>query len=216
MKSKFYAILANTLRSKIYLDYLIKKNLLPLKLIFLDDKKKNYLKKFLKKKNLNIKYFKTKNINNKKLNNYLINLKERYFLYSGYPGQIIKNKNLLSKKKFLHAHPGKLPEYKGSTTLFYSILKLNKVYCSSIILNNRIDGGKILNIKKFKLKANQFSKLGEYDAKIRILTLYDVLSNLNIGIFNNGIANNSTAKKTYNHYFIAHPIIRYLARRKIY
>ena len=195
MKSKFYAILANTLRSKIYLDYLIKKNLLPLKLIFLDDKKKNYLKKFLKKKNLNIKYFKTKNINNKKLNNYLINLKERYFLYSGYPGQIIKNKNLLSKKKFLHAHPGKLPEYKGSTTLFYSILKLNKVYCSSIILNNRIDGGKILNIKKFKLKANQFSKLGEYDAKIRILTLYDVLSNLNIGIFNNGIANNSTAKK---------------------
>ncbi len=45
MKSKFYAILANTLRSKIYLDYLIKKNLLPLKLIFLDDKKKKLFEK---------------------------------------------------------------------------------------------------------------------------------------------------------------------------
>ena len=40
---------------------------------------------------------------------------------------------------------------------------------------------------------------------------YDALLNLNIKTVDNSIAN-----KTYNNYFIAHPIIRYLARRKIY
>lgn len=211
MKLEFCAILANTLRSKIYLDFLIKKNLLPSKLIVFDNKKKFFINKYLSKINLNIKFFNTKNINNKQLNNYIINLKQKYFLYSGYPGQIIKNKNLLSKKKILHAHSGKLPQFKGSTTMFYSILKLKKVYCSSIILNNRIDEGKILNIKQFKLNSNQFSKLEEYDAKIRILTLHDVLLNLNIKTLDNSITN-----KTYNNYFIAHPIIRYLARRKVF
>ncbi len=99
MKPEFCAILANTLRSKIYLDFLIKKKLLPSKLIIFDNKKKNFLKKHPSKINLNIKYFNTKNINNKRLNNYIINLKQKYFLYSGYPGQIIKNKKLLNKKK---------------------------------------------------------------------------------------------------------------------
>ena len=43
-------------------------------------------------------------------------------IYSGYGGVILKEKVLSQGKKFLHVHGGFLPQYKGSTTNYYSIL----------------------------------------------------------------------------------------------
>ena len=59
------------------------------------------------------------------ISTYLKNSKSKLFLVSLYPGKkgVIKDQSLLKKKFFLHSHSGKLPEYKGSTTIYYSLLK---------------------------------------------------------------------------------------------
>ena len=66
-------------------------------------------------------------INSKLVVKKIIKSKFNNFIYSGYPGEIVK-KFMLNKKKFIHFHPGKLPEFKGSTTIFYSILLKKKIF----------------------------------------------------------------------------------------
>ena len=145
-KKEFNLLLANTNRSVDYVNYLKTKNLKPKKIIIYSKskvKKKLIINSFFN----NIILFKTNDINNNKLVNYLLNLKEYYFIFSGYPAKIIKSSILLDKKFIIHSHPGKLPEYKGSTTIIYSIIKQNKIWCSTIRMNEKIDGGKILILK---------------------------------------------------------------------
>ena len=38
----------------------------------------------------------------------------------------------IGEKRYLHMHPGKLPIERGSTTIYYSILKRKKINCYSI------------------------------------------------------------------------------------
>lgn len=211
MINNFSIILSNNFRSKIYLEYLLKNKFLPSEIIFLHDGKKNLLYKLLKKIDIKIKKFHYSIIDNEKIIDYILNSKNIYFIYSGYSGYVIKNANLLSKKKILHAHPGKLPEYKGSTTIFYSILNFNKIYCSTMILNKKIDDGEKLNQLQFKLKCKNFKNFDFFDARIRIITLVDALKKIQ----KNRKFDKRKKNKTFNNYYVAHPIIRYLAKRKV-
>lgn len=211
MINNFSIILSNNFRSKIYLEYLLKNKFLPSEIIFLHDGKKNLLYKLLKKIDIKIKKFHYSIIDNEKIIDYILNSKNIYFIYSGYSGYVIKNANLLSKKKILHAHPGKLPEYKGSTTIFYSILNFNKIYCSTMILNKKIDDGEKLNQLQFKLTCKNFKNFDFFDARIRIITLVDALKKIQ----KNRKFNKRKKNKTFNNYYVAHPIIRYLAKRKV-
>ena len=98
MKNNFSIILANTYRSKIYLEYFLKSKFRPSEIIFLDNGKKNILNKLFKNINTKIKRFNHTLIDNENIINYIINSKNLYFVYSGYPGYVIKNINILSKK----------------------------------------------------------------------------------------------------------------------
>ena len=106
---RFGLIISNTKRSKVYLTELLKNSLKPKLIILLMDKKNinanfnlNKLKKF------NFIQFKSNNINDAKVTNYLLRNKIKNFVYSGYPGAIIKNELLLKNKNFIHSHSGKL------------------------------------------------------------------------------------------------------------
>ena len=136
---KFGLIISNTQRSKVYLAELLKNNLKPKLIILLIDKKNQNINFNLNKlKKLNFTQFKTNNIDNTKVANYLLRSKIKNFVYSGYPGKIIKNKFLLKNKNLIHSHSGKLPNYKGSTTIYYSVLNENKIFCSTFIMNSSL------------------------------------------------------------------------------
>ena len=64
---------------------------------------------------------------------------ESTFIYSGYGGIILRKELFLTGKKFLHVHGGYLPDYKGSTTNYYSLIDGNTMGASSIFLNEKID-----------------------------------------------------------------------------
>ena len=210
MQTKFAILVSNSARSICYLKYLKKNNLKPKNIVHLDDLSNNYFAKFLKKKNFyfestHIKKFNTKTIN-KEVSSYLLKIPSKIIIYSGYPGIIIKKKKLLTAKNIVHAHPGKLPEYKGSTTIYYSLLKEKKIYCSTIVLNEKIDSGKIVMIKKYMVPKNLKLIDKEYDNEIRAN---------NIVLFIKKLKKTNVKKNIYSTaYHVIHPVLRSIVLNK--
>tara|TARA_Y100000816_G_scaffold251164_2_gene201484 strand:+ start:429 stop:1118 length:690 start_codon:yes stop_codon:yes gene_type:complete len=212
-------IISSNQRSIIYLKILKKNYLLPKKIIFLKNRKEKMFNKkiltFLYKyrTKVDLKIFNTTQINSINISNYLKNLKSKLFLVSLYSGKkgIIKDKTLLKKKFFLHSHSGKLPEYKGSTTIYYSLLKDKKIWCDTFFLNEKIDQGKIICSNEYPIPKNITSIDKYYDAKIRALNLVSALKKLEKKKVKFKI--NKKIKSSY--YYIMHPVLRLLTINKL-
>lgn len=200
---QFSIIISNTKRSIEYLKQLESNNLIPKEIIYIDNMAKNKISKNLKKKLKNkvIKKFNNSCID-KKIEEYLLKLRTKYFIYSGYPGIIIKNKKLLIKKKIIHSHPGKLPFFKGSTTIYYSLLIKKKIFCSTLLLNYKIDSGPILHSREYPrpCKINEIDET--YDNKIRAQNLIFVLKNLKI------LKEKKQSNQSIQPYYVIHPLLR--------
>ena len=209
---KYLIFLSNNERSYEYLKLLINKKKYPNFIIHLDYKKnnksKNKIFSIIKKKKLNFKSFKGSSVDQKNIKKFLINLNDKIFVYSGYSAKIIKNKFILKKKIFLHSHTGKLPKYKGSTTIYYSLIEEKKIYCTTFIMNSQIDQGAILLIKKYPLLKN-YKNIDDYDNKIRAKNILITLNN-----FYKLKKNIKKYKDNYSSYYIIHPILRYIALKK--
>jgi methionyl-tRNA formyltransferase len=216
---KLGLILSSNLRSYIYLLYLIKNQIALKHIVFLKDKReKKYNKKIIRyliknKKKYVLKIFLSKRINNKKIITYLLNQKEKLFIVSLYPGRegIIRSSNLLKKKFFLHSHTGKLPKYKGSTTIYYSLLNESKIFCDTFFLNNKIDQGRVVCSKRYPIPMNIYSIANIYDAKIRVKNIIFAINKLKNKNFYLRIR-----KKNYSklNFYIIHPLLRYITYNK--
>ena len=206
MSNNFDILITNTNRSIYYLKILKQNKLIPNNIIYLDNNKKNYisnkLKIILKNKKYNLKTFKTDNIDDVKVVNYLLNNRIRNIIYSGYPRKIIYNKKLLKNKNLIHSHSGRLPNYRGSTTIYYSILNERKIYCTTFILKPKIDSGKILLIKNYPLPKKITSIDNKYDNEIRAQNILYVIKNLNI------LKKKKLKNKFYLPYYVIHPVLR--------
>ena len=119
-------------------------------------------------------------------------------------GEII-NKKFLKNREILHCHPGELPFFKGSGTIYYSILESKSVCCSIIKLNDKIDEGKVVFNKRFNLPDLKKINYVHYDNEIRAKTFVDFLrSKKKLKI--------KKIKDNFLPYYIPHPIIRYLCK----
>lgn len=65
-------------------------------------------------------------------------------VYAGFGGQIVGQEVLGLGVPLLHLHAGRLPEYRGSTTVYYSILRERACAVSAILLSSGIDMGAIV------------------------------------------------------------------------
>lgn len=202
-------LFADTPRSKIYIRYLIKNKFCINNLIIYSKKKLAFLNKYRNNPKINnFILIKEKNLNSDKLKYFLKKSKLKKLIYSGYPGEVV-TQDVLSNFKLIHIHPGNLPFFKGSTTLYYTILEKRNIYCTVFYLNRHIDSGKIIFKKNFPYpkKIHEIEKT--FDDTIRAKTLVSFLKNKNIKSYKT--KNNKNLK---NNYYIAHPIIRQLVINK--
>ncbi len=200
----------------IILDDKNKKNKKQFKKIFLKynnfkiNKKKNFdLISYLKEKQISFEIIKCKTINNQKVYskiNSMIN--EKYFIVSLFPGDIIKKKFFKLGKYFFHAHGGYLPNYRGSTTNYYSHLDGKGLGASVIILNEYIDRGKIV----FKFRTKHFKSIKNYDGCLdSFLRVYALC------LFMKKFFKSKKLKKIKNDsikgddYYIIHPVLKNLS-----
>ena len=94
----------------------------------------------------------------KKLKNILSEQKNKNFLYTC--GGIVK-KDLLEIKnaKFIHIHPGIVPEVKGSDGFWWSLLLRGVSGASCFFMNSGIDTGDVILKKDYKLPKMHLSKI---------------------------------------------------------
>ncbi len=134
--------------------YFSKINTYEIKNIYLS--KKNLNKKILPLiKKLNLNYNIIKKVNSYKIISFIKKNKVDINIICAFP--YFFKKDLLNSAKFgtLNMHGGKLPNYKGASTLNWQIINGEKKIGISIIkANTSIDGGDILSQYSFNLKDN--------------------------------------------------------------
>ncbi len=200
-------ILSETPRSLKYLEQIIKHKIKISKII-LYSKKFGKVFEFIKKKKIDnlLIYCKSNNINSHIITRNLESDKTKINVISTYAGEIVNNSSLL-KKKLIHCHPGDLPEFKGSTTIYYSMIIKKKICVTIFIMSRKIDEGKILYKKYFNSPKNLNDIENSFDNKIRASALIEYLKNQRI-------INVSNKRNKILPYYIAHPIIRQLVLKK--
>ena len=226
-------LLANNVRSTAYLQVLVNNNLFPSFIIFIRNEEKSSisdtLPEFIKSNKLKSKYFDpTKNIidladfykikyeilniddiNSDELISELKKSNEKYFIYSGPGGQILKRNILSIGKEFLHVHPGKLPGYRGSTTIYYSIIDKDMCYASSFFLRENIDTGPLIKEKEFPKPENGEIIDFIYDPFIRSSLLMDVINEYIENDYKFPMKQQPIDDE--GNYYIIHPVLKHIA-----
>lgn len=202
MQKSLSIVLANTKRSKFYINELKKNKIYLENIIFYskitDNKILKSLKKYPYKDNLFL--IKSNNINNKTIEKELLKIKSKYILFSGYNAEILKNKKIL-KKNIIHCHPGLLPKYRGSTVFYYSMLEMNRIDVSVFKITKNIDEGRILFTKSYSFPKNKIDLENDFDHIIRAKTLVSFIKSKKNKF-------KKLKSKFDSFYYIAHPIIR--------
>lgn len=89
-------------------------------------------------------------INDEKLIRFLRNsVDEKYIIFCG--GGILRNQILNSGKRFIHVHPGIVPDVKGADGLLWSALLHDQIGMSAFFMNQGIDTGDIIASRSFTI-----------------------------------------------------------------
>ena len=161
----------------------------------------------LKIKKWNYQTLHVDHVNSPDINDYLIKLRPSLVIYYG--SQIVSSKILKNGIPFLHLHSGWLPDYRGSTTFYYSWLKENICAVTALILDENIDTGPIVARKKYPIPQEDIDPDYLFDPAIRADLLISVLKTyIRHGEFPEIVPQ----PKEGTDYYKIHPVLKHLAR----
>lgn len=129
-------------------------------------------------------------------------------VFSGFGGALLRDAVLRTGKQFLHVHGGYLPDFKGSTTNYYSLLAEGQMGASSLFLTAEIDSGPVITRRRFPAPGDRTRIDHVYDAATRASVLVDTLKAWRkCGHWTVELPA-STGGETY---YIIHPVLKHLA-----
>lgn len=133
-------------------------------------------------------------------------------IYSGFGGEIVPER-ICRAYCVLHVHTGWLPDYAGSTTLYYSLL--NKGYCaaSAFLLNEAIDQGDIIERRKYPAPPPGIDLDHLYDSAVRSDLLIKVLKNYAAkGVLPVGQPQDHNVGRMH---YVIHPVLKNIVRARV-
>lgn len=134
---------------------------------------------------------------------------ETNLIYSGFSGQIIKKEAFDSGKTFIHVHAGILPAYRGSTTVYYSLLQEGFCGASAIVMTPGLDNGDVIAERRYPMPPCGVDIDYIYDPYIRAEVLAEAIETyLKSGAFQGRKKQEENART----YYIAHPVLRHIVR----
>lgn len=132
-----------------------------------------------------------------------------FAIFAGKPGEIVSPDVLALGIPILHLHPGALPAQRGSTTIYYSILKKKPISVSALLLASEIDAGPILDVREYPVPPPDtdldvsFDVAIRSDALIHILDRYRREGHLPPAL--------SYPQGEAELYFVVHPVLKHIA-----
>lgn len=173
--------------------------------LYLEFDEKEHVLKTLEDNNIKYSLIDNFDINSKDVIQELKKINEDYIIYSG-PGGSILGKEILSiGKNFIHVHPGLLPSFRGSTTIYYSMLYNSTVGCSVILFDEGIDEGPILYKNNYKIYEKNIDFDYVLDPLVRTKALLEFLDSGEI------FPQKQENKEKVNTFFIIHPLLKHLS-----
>jgi len=224
---------ADTTRSRAYLQMMIKNDICPSFILVYTDNPDKMLKEeqeyhdqerdsyfdeeqpllyTLKKADLNWKTVQNRDINSEEMSCEIQSFSQEYIIYSGYGGSILHAELFHIGKKYLHVHAGLLPEFRGSTTAYYSILNKGILGATAIFLNEEIDAGDVICEKSFSMPSDAVNIDYVYEPYIRAVTL---MKAVNLYLKNGEFRTQKQRQMGEKTYFVIHPVLKHLAVLKI-
>jgi len=224
-----------SLRSVAYLQVLMETEFFPNEIILLknnykvyaglkkESKKYNYKRFFnieigvdelLEHKNVKIIKLNTSDINSPEVLQSMQKLNNKYIIFTG--GGILSKEILSLQKIFVHIHSGIIPEYRGSTCFYYSVIKDFSLGATAYIMDEIIDAGEIILQRNFTLNYylnNDQPFFLDYvlDNYIRSQVLKEMIQ-----LFKKKTHFNTVFKDCSGFaYYIMHPLLRHLTIKKI-
>lgn len=136
----------------------------------------------------------------------LARLETDLVVYAGVGGQIVSSATLEAGPRFLHMHSGYLPDYRGSTTLYYALLNRVAPGVSAINLDPGIDTGPILARMTYPVPYAGMDVDRDYDSSIRADLMCRVLADYP--------EPDRHIMQSHDHgetYYVIHPILKHIA-----
>ncbi len=135
-------------------------------------------------------------------------------IYSGFGGEIVGTEVLDAGPALLHVHSGWLPDYRGSTTIYYSYLKEMTVGASALLLAADIDTGPIVARRRYPVPPADIDVDYAYDSMIRADLLCRVIEHYrDHGALPALTAQNPDDGTTY---YVIHPVLKHIALDNIH
>ncbi|PKO46934.1 MAG: hypothetical protein CVU29_04310 [Betaproteobacteria bacterium HGW-Betaproteobacteria-22] len=139
----------------------------------------------------------------------MLDVKPLVVIYSGVGGQIVSEQTLALSPKFLHMHSGWLPQYRGSTTLYYALLNKDSPGVTALLLDRTIDTGPVIAQKHYPAPSFDLDIDRVYDSAIRANLLVEVIRNyVRSGAFSVLMEQNPEDGDVY---YVIHPVLKHLA-----
>ena len=235
----FIAILAITTRSQAYIQSLVRSEMLPSYVVILDERSNASKIRPENKENqklANTEYnfgqaclqiqetivetlnavgipfdiIAEPNINSPKVVELIDTRDERHVIVSVYGGQILKKEILSRGKFFIHVHSGLLPNYRGSTTVYYSILNEGNIGVTSILLDDGIETGRVIYKHSYKFNFDLRLIDHVYDPLIRASHLIETIKILKL----KNIFLEQQSESDSQTYYVIHPVLKHVAIKK--
>lgn len=153
--------------------------------------------------------FNTNDVNDSGLVKRIREIRPQMIIYGGYGGQIVCNDLLDIGTPFLHTHAGWLPDYRGSTTIYYSLLKEGRCAVSAFILGRSIDTGPVIARKYYKPPPTGTNIDYVYDSVIRADLMLSVIKdwqkNGEFSVVYQQVPNEGET------YYVIHPLLKHIA-----
>jgi methionyl-tRNA formyltransferase len=135
--------------------------------------------------------------------------KPRLVVFSGFGGEILKKDLLDSGAPLLHLHAGRLPDYRGSTTVYYSYIRERRLGVSALFLRERIDQGPVIARKWYPPPPPGMELDYLYDSAIRADLLVQVMTEwARYGKFRRLIRQSPNEGTVY---YVIHPLLKHVA-----
>ncbi len=128
-------------------------------------------------------------------------------IYSGYGGQLVSRALLSLGPPFLHAHSGWLPDYRGSTTVYYRLLAGAGCGVSVIGLAPAIDQGPVMARRNYPPPPAGVDIDYFYDSAIRADLMADVVAQWQ----KDGRLEPIEVDGDGDDYYVVHPLLKHLA-----